>query len=94
MDLSAWRDIILIIWGLVASAGIVFIAVMMFLFYRKMTTLLESADLMVARASELMDYVNNEVIRPAGRFGTMVQGIIQGVNIFRSIFNKKEDKDE
>lgn len=94
MDLSAWRDIILIIWGLVASIAIVFIAVILFLFYRKTSALLESTDLMVARASDIMDYVESEVVRPVSRLGTMVQGIMQGIGIFSSIFSKKEEKDE
>ncbi len=94
MDLSAWRDIILIIWGLVASVAIVFIAAILFLFYRKTSALLESTDLVVARAGEIIDYLNVEVVGPVGRLGKMVQGISQGIGIFSSIFKKKENKDE
>ena len=94
MELSYWRDVILIIWGLVATIAIVFISVILFLFYRKTISVLESTDLMVAKASNIMDYLNREVVRPVSRFGTMVQGIIQGVSIFGSIFKKKENQDE
>ena len=94
MELSAWRDIILIIWGLVATVAIVFITVIMFLFYRRTVSLLESTDLMVARVSDIVDYAEKEMIRPVRQFGTMMQGIIQGVSIFSSIFKKKGDQDE
>jgi hypothetical protein len=94
VDLSFWRDVILIIWGSVATVAIVFIAVILFLFYRKTVSLLESTDLMVARAGDIVEYINKEVLRPVNRFGTMVQGIIQGVSIFGSIFKKKEVQDE
>jgi len=94
VELSSWRDIILIIWGLVATVAIVFIAVIIFLFYRKTISLLDSTDLMVAKVSDIVDYVNKEVVRPVSRFGTMIQGIIQGISIFSSIFKKKEDQDE
>jgi uncharacterized membrane protein YbhN (UPF0104 family) len=94
VDLSAWRDIILIIWGLVASVAIVFIAVILFLFYRKTTALIESTDLLVARTGDIIDYLNSEVVKPVSRLGTMIKGITQGVSIFSSIFNKKEGKDE
>jgi hypothetical protein len=94
VDLSFWRDVILIIWGSVATVAIVFIAVILFLFYRKTVSLLESTDLMVAKASDIVEYINKEVLRPVNRFGTMVQGIIQGVSIFGSIFKKKEVQDE
>ena len=94
MELSAWRDIILIIWGLVTTVAMVFISVILFLFYRKTISVLDSTDLMVAKVSDFVDYVNEEVVRPVSRFGMMTQGIIQGIRIFGSIFNKKEYRDE
>ena len=94
MELSSWRDIILIIWGLVATVAMVFISVILFLFYRKTVSVLDSTDLMVNRVGEIMDYVNAEVVRPVSRFGTMIQGIMQGISIFGSIFSKKEVQDE
>lgn len=90
MELSSWRDIILIIWGLVATVAMVFISVILFLFYRKTISLLESTDLMVAKASDIIDYFNKEVVRPVSRVGTMISGIMQGISIFSSIFKKKE----
>jgi hypothetical protein len=94
VELSSWRDIILIIWGVVATAAMVFISVILFLFYRKTISVLDSTDLMVAKVSGIVDYVNAEVIRPVSRFGTMIQGIMQGISIFGSIFNKKEGQNE
>ena len=94
MELSAWRDVILIIWGLVATVSMVFISVILFLFYRKTSSVLNSTDLMVARVGNIVDYLEKEVVRPVSRFGTMVQGIMQGISIFGSIFNKKEVQDE
>ena len=94
MELSAWRDIILIIGILIASLSTLFIAVILFMFYRKTITLLQSSDLVVAKVSDIVDYVNKEVVRPVSRFGTMFQGIMQGISIFGSILNKKEVKDD
>ena len=94
MELSSWRDIILIIWGLVATVSMVFISVILFLFYRKTSSVLDSTDLMVARVGNIVDYLEKEVIRPVSRFGTMIQGIMQGISIFGSVFNKKEVQDE
>ena len=94
MELSFWRDIILIIWGLVATVAIVFISIILFLFYRRTISLLDSTDLVVARVSNIMDYAEKEMIRPVRQFGTMIQEIIQGVSIFSSIFKKKEGQDE
>jgi Na+/proline symporter len=94
VDLSSWRDVMLIIWASVATIAIVFISVILFLFYRKTISVLDSTDMMVNKASDIVEYLNTEVIRPVSRFGTMAQGIIQGINIFTSIFKKKENQDE
>ena len=94
MELSSWRDIVLIIWGLVATAAMVFISVILFLFYRKTVSVLDSTDLMVARVGNIANYVEKEVVGSISRFGMMIQGIIQGISIFGSIFNKKEDQDD
>lgn len=93
MEISIWRDVILIVWGLVATAVSVFISVILYRFYRKTVTMLDSTDMLIERVSGIADYVNTEVVGPASRFGKMVQGIIQGISIFSSIF-KKEEKDE
>jgi hypothetical protein len=94
VELSTWRDIILIIWGLVASAAMAFISVILFLFYRKTVSLLESTDLLIGKVSDIADYISEEVVAPINRIGTMIKGIIQGISMFSSAFNKKEEKDE
>ncbi len=92
MDLSSWRDIILIIWGSVATIAIVFISVIMFLFYRRTVSLLESTDLVVARVSEIVDYAEKEIVRPVKQIGAMFQGIVQGISIFSSILRKRRTR--
>jgi len=94
LELSSWRDIILIIWGIVATVAMVFISVILYLFYRKTISVLDSTDLMVAKVGNIVNYVDKEVVGSISRFGTMVQGIIQGISIFGSIFNKKEAQNE
>jgi len=94
MDLAAWRDLMIVIWGFVATIAIVFICIIIYMFYKRTISLLESADLVVAKVSDVIDYADKEVIRPVTQFGAMIQGIIQGVNLFSNIFKKKEEEDE
>ena len=94
MELSSWRDIILIIWASVATVAIVFISVILFLFYRKTISVLDSTDLMVAKASDVVDYLNEEVVEPIGRLSKMIQGIMHGISIFSGVFKRKESEDE
>ena len=94
MDIAGWRDLVIVIWGSVGVFALIFICIIIFLFYRKTASLIESADSVVIQVGGVVDYVDKEVIRPVTQMGTMVEGIIKGIKLIREIFKKKEDDDE
>ena len=94
MDLAAWRDLVIVIWGLVGALALIFICIIIFLFYRKTSALIESADSVVVRVGGVVDYVDREVIRPVTQMGTMIEGIIKGISLIKELFKKKEEDDE
>ena len=94
MDLSAWRDLVIVVWGVIGTVALIFICIMIYLFYKRTISLLESANLVVSEVAGIMDYAEKEVIRPITQFGAMIQGIVQGVNLCSNIFKKKEGHDE
>jgi hypothetical protein len=94
MDLAAWRDLVIIIWGLIATIAVIFMSVIIYLFYRRTMSLLESADEVVGKVADIVDYADKEVIRPVTQLGTMIQGIVQGISLFSNLFKKKEEEDE
>ncbi|MGD0856032.1 MAG: hypothetical protein ABSA18_09550 [Dehalococcoidia bacterium] len=94
MDIAAWRDLVIVIWGSVGVLALIFICIIIFLFYRKTASLIESADSVVVQVGGVVDYVDKEVIRPVTQVGTMVEGIIKGISLIKEIFKKKEEEDE
>jgi hypothetical protein len=94
MDLAVWRDLVIVIWGSVGVLALIFICIIIFLFYRKTASLIESADSVVVQVGGVVDYVDKEVIRPVTQVGTMVEGIIKGISLIKEIFKKKEEDDE
>jgi hypothetical protein len=94
MDLGAWRDLIIVIWGIVGTIALIFICTIAYLFYKRTMSLLESADLVVAKVGDVIDFADREVLRPVTQLGTMIQGIIQGISLFKDMFNKKEEDDD
>jgi hypothetical protein len=94
MEISWLRDLVIVIWGLVATVAMVVITIIAYLFYKKLSMLLDSADYAVAKASEILDYAQEEVLQPVIQLGTILQGVVQGVGFFSKIFKKKESKDE
>ena len=94
MDLAAWRDLIIVIWGIVGTLALIFICIMVYMFYRRTMSLLDSADLVVSKVGDVIDFADREVLRPVTQLGTLIQGIIQGISLFKDMFKKKEDDDE
>ena len=94
MDLAGWRDMVIVIWGLIATVAIIFIAVIVYLFYRRTMTLLESANGVVDQVGEIIDYADKELIRPISQFGTLIQGLIEGISLFSKVFKKKKEEDD
>jgi hypothetical protein len=94
MDLAAWRDVIIVIWGTVGTLALIFICTIVYLFYKRTMSLLESADVVVAKVGDVIDFADREVLRPVAQFGALIQGIIQGISLFKDMFKKKEDDDE
>lgn len=94
MDLAAWRDLIIVIWGIVGTVALIFICIIVYMFYKRTMSLLESADLVVDKVGEVIDFADREVLRPVTQIGTLIQGIVQGISLFKDMFKKKEDDDE
>lgn len=94
MDISWWRDLVIVIWGLVASIAVIVISVLIILSYRKLSTLMKSADTMVAKANDVLDYTKEEILQPAVQLERLIQGIIKGFSLISNLFKKKEDSDD
>jgi len=93
-EIAWWRDLVIVILGLIATIALIFISIIVFLFYKRTLSLLESADSVVGKVSEIIDYADKEVIKPVLQFGTMVQGIVQGFSYFSNMFKKKEESND
>ncbi len=94
MEISWWRDLVIVVLGLITTIAIVFLSIIIFMFYKRTITLIESANEVVGKVSAIVDYTEKEVMQPILQFGTVVQGIIQGMNFFANIFKKRGDSDE
>ena len=97
MDLSWWRDLVIVVWAGIATVALVFVCIIVFLLYRRLVPLmksadmvLESADSVVNKVGDVVDYTRQEVISPVVQLGSAVQGIAQGITLIVDLFRKKE----
>ena len=94
MDISWWRDLVIVVLGLITTIAIVFLSIIIFMFYKRTMTLMDSANEVVDKVSTIVDYTEKEVMQPILQFGTVVQGIVQGVSFITNLFKKREDSYE
>ena len=94
MDLAQWRDLIIVVWGLIATLGVIFLCIIIFLFYRKIASLIDAADAVAGKAGEILNYADEEIIRPTIQFGAMIKGVIQGIDLFKKMFRKNEEEED
>jgi len=90
MDLSWWRDLVIVIWGLISAIAAVSICIIVFLLYKKLVPLVEEANVVVGKVGDVVDYTKEEVISPVVQFASAAQGIVQGITLIADIFKKKE----
>ena len=94
MDLSFWRDLVIVVWGIIATLALIFFCVLILLVYRRLMPLMENTDTVILKVGDVVDYTKAEVISPVVQFTSAVQGILQGINLIADIFRKKEGKNE
>lgn len=90
MDLSWWRDLVIVIWGVITTAAVICICILACLLYKKLVPLVKDADIVVGKVGDVIDYTKEEVISPVVQFTSAAQGIVQGITLIADIFKKKE----
>ena len=90
MDLSWWRDLVIVTWGLITTIAAIFVCILALLIYKKLVPLVEDADIVVGKVGDVVDYTREEVIHPVVQFASAAQGIVQAIILVADIFKKKE----
>jgi len=90
MTIDWLRDLIIVIFGLVATVVLIFMAVLWYSLYRRARSILDSIQTTSRRVQGICSYASDEVIKPLIQVVTLIQGIRQGVKAGSKLFRKKE----
>ena len=90
MGIDWFRDLIICIFGLVAAGVLIFIAVLSFLLYRRVRTILDSVRATSRTIQGISSYVGDEVVKPVIELAAIIQGVRQGIDTISRLFKKKE----
>ena len=90
MSIDWFRDLIICIFGLVATGALIFLAVLSYLLYRRTRSILDSIKDTSTTIQRISSYVGEEVVKPVVQVAAMVQGIRQGIDTIGKFFKKQE----
>ena len=90
MELSSLRDLVLVIWGLIASVAIIYLCVMVGILYRRINIFLSSMNTAALKVREIAGKVQEEVFTPLSQIGSFLRGINQSIAFINKLFNRKE----
>ncbi len=88
MSIDWFRDLVICIFGLVATGVLIFIAVLAYSFYRRTRPIVDSLKTTSKRIEVISSYVGDEVAKPIIEVAAFVQGIRQGVDTVSTLFKK------
>ena len=90
MSIDWFRDLILCIFGIVAAGVLIFLAVLLYLLYRRTRSILDSVKATSTTIQGITSYVGEEVVKPVVQVASMIQGIRQGIDTISKFFKKQE----
>ena len=91
MGIEWYRDLFICILGIGATLAIIFIAVLVFLLYRKLIPILDSLKATTKTVENLSSCVQAEVAGPLAQVAAFVQGIRQTIGLVNRFTRKKEE---
>ncbi len=91
MSIEWFRDLVLCIFGLGTTIALIFLAVLAFLCYRRLSPVLDSLKATTKTVQNLSSCVEVEVARPLAQVAAFVQGIRQAVSLASRLTKKKEE---
>jgi len=90
MSIDWFRDLVMCIFGLVATGVFIFVAVLSYSLYRRTRSILDSIKTTSRTIQGISSYVADEAVKPVTQVVALIQGIRQGIDAIREIFRKKE----
>jgi hypothetical protein len=92
MDIAWFRDLVICISGLVVTVVVIFIAVLSYLLYNKVRSVLDSIKATSATINEISSAVRDEIIKPILQLVALIKGVFQGIDLVNRFFGKKESE--
>jgi hypothetical protein len=88
MGIDWFRDLIICVFGLVATGVLIFVAVLSYSLYHRARSIIDSIETTSRTIQGISSCVRDEVVKPVIEIVALVQGIRQGVDTVSKFFKK------
>ncbi len=93
MDIEWFRDLVICIFGLLATVGVIILVVLAFMFYFRLKPLLDSMKKTAGTVAKITSAVETELAGPMAQIISFVQGCRQAIGLFNRFFRREEEED-
>ena len=90
MGIDWFRDLFIIIFGLVGTVALIFISILAYKVYRRTKSILDAAKATSGTIRGISSYVGDEVVKPMVQVVALIQGVRQGIDAVSRFFKKQE----
>jgi len=90
VSIEWFRDLAVSILGIGVTVVIVFIGVLIFLLYRKISPILDSVKTTSRTIRNISSSMEREITSPLAKIAALVQGISQAINLFSRFSNREK----
>jgi hypothetical protein len=91
VSIDWFRDLVICIFGLGATVVVIFLAVLAFLIFLSIRTIIDSVKKTTKTVENISSCVEEEVVKPLAQVAAFIQGIRQAVSLVGRFTKKKEE---
>ena len=94
MDIAWFRDLVICIFGILATISVVTMTVLAVMWFRRAKPIMESVRKTTESVENLSSCVEMEVARPLAQVASFISGVRQAVGLVNRFTNRKDSDDE
>ena len=90
MTIEWFRDLIIIIYGLVGAVFLISIGIMAFVLFRRLKVILDSLKVTSSNIQEISTVAKEQIVGPIMQVGNVFQGITRWIEMISGYFKKSK----
>ena len=90
MTIEWFRDLTIIIYGLVGAVFLIVIGIMAFSLFRRLQVILDSLKVTSSNIQEISTVAKEQMVRPIMQVGSVFQGITRWIEMISGYFKKSK----